>query len=243
MKEVYGILNYQAMSDLSFEEIAHKKGFLTNEQVEIITKQREKLKPPIGEILVLQNKIPKDVMLRELEKYHEIKSRYHDISEILRSIKMFHDIPEHILDTLAYIGEKITCRPYERIVAQNDDAECFYAVVSGSLKVTKASSDNQDKEIFLYKITKNDVFGVSSIFESQRRMANVTCEELTILLRFRRDQFLQFLIDYPKASYHILLFIIRRLLHRLRTTSDELVQQRSDMQEGTESEGTLNDVV
>ncbi|MEO5358293.1 MAG: cyclic nucleotide-binding domain-containing protein [Nitrospirae bacterium YQR-1] len=243
MKEVYEILNYQAMSDQSFEEIAQKKGFLTHEQVDVIAKQREKLKPPIGEILVLQSKIPKDIMLRELEKYHEIKFRYHDISEILRSIKMFHDIPEHILDTLAYIGEKVTCRPYDRIVAQNEDADCFYAVVSGSLKVSKNSNGSTEKEIFLYRIIKNDVFGVSSIFESQKRMANVTCEELTTLLKFNREQFLQFLKDYPKASYHILLFIIRRLLHRLRTTSDELATRRSDMQDGTEPDCTLNDIV
>ncbi|QWR77752.1 cyclic nucleotide-binding domain-containing protein [Candidatus Magnetomonas plexicatena] len=241
MKEVYEILNLHAMSDYSFEEIAQRKGFLTAEQVDMITREREKLRPPIGEILVLQNKITKEVMPKELDKYHDIKSRYHDISEMLKSVKMFHEIPEHILDTLAYIGEKVTCRPYDRIVAQNEEADCFYAVVSGSLKVTKDSPDNPDKEFFLYKITKNDVFGVSSIFESQRRMANVTSEELTTLLKFDREQFLQFLKDYPKASYHILMFIIRRLLHRLRAASEELAMQMQAQE--TDSDSTLNDVV
>ncbi|MBF0463766.1 MAG: cyclic nucleotide-binding domain-containing protein [Nitrospirae bacterium] len=242
MKDVYEILNYHAMSDYSFEEIAQKKGFLTAKQVEIITTEREKLRPPIGEILVLQNKIQKDVMPRELDKYHDIKSRYHDISEMLKSVKMFHDIPEHILETLAYIGEKVTCRPYDRIVAQNEEADCFYAVISGSLKVSKNSPDSPDNELFLYKITKNDVFGVSAIFESQRRMANVTCEELATLLKFEREQFLQFLKDYPKASYHILMFIIRRLLYRLYATSDELAMQQSNVH-GQETDSTLNDVV
>ncbi|MCG6550763.1 MAG: Crp/Fnr family transcriptional regulator, partial [Candidatus Magnetominusculus sp. LBB02] len=122
--------------------------------------------------------------------------------------------------------EKIICKQNERVIYEGERAECFYCVVSGSLRVTKNNPDDWDKEIFIYNISNNDVLGVSSIYEEEKRSANVTADEESVLLRFDRLKFLDFLKEHPKAAYHILLFIIQRLVYKLHQTHRELASER-----------------
>ncbi|MBF0457622.1 MAG: cyclic nucleotide-binding domain-containing protein [Nitrospirae bacterium] len=226
MKKVYEILTMQANTDLAFEEIALQKGCLTSSQITDILNEREKAMPHIGEILVNMGTIAEDVMSAALKAFQQTTERFIELSDILRGVKMFQSISDRALEALAIISEKIICKQNERIIYEGEKAECFYCVVSGSLRVTKNNPDDWDKDIFIYTITNNDVFGVSSIYEKEKRAANVTAEQECVLLRFDREKFLGFLSEHPKAAYHILLFIIQRLVYKLQLAHRELANER-----------------
>ncbi|WP_420264935.1 Crp/Fnr family transcriptional regulator [Candidatus Magnetominusculus dajiuhuensis] len=240
MKKVYEILTMQTNTDLSFEETALAKGYLTRAQVTEILNEREKVRPHIGEILVNMGTISEDVMVSELKSFRQTMERFVELSDILRGVKMFQSISDMSLEALAIISEKVMCKENERIIYEGERAECFYCVVSGFLRVTKNNPDDWDKEIFIYTLSNNDVFGVSSIYEEEKRAANVTAEKESVLLRFDRKKFLDFLKEHPKAAYHILLFIIQRLVYKLQQTHRELVSERKH---AVHPEPSMDDVV
>ncbi|MBF0345186.1 MAG: cyclic nucleotide-binding domain-containing protein [Nitrospirae bacterium] len=243
MKQVYEILTHQGHTDLSFEEMAIQRQYLTPQQVNELNEERERVRPPIGEILVHSNKLSRDVMLRELDNFNKIKGKFQEVGEILRNVTMFQKLNEGALYILAEIADKIICLKGDRIISEDQDADCFYCVVSGTLKVTKDNPIYQGKEIFIYQIAKNDIFGVSAIFEEEKRAANVTAETEVVLLRFDRDLFLDFLENHNKAAYPILLYIIRRLIHKLNETRSELVFERKHLINRENIDSLMDDVV
>ncbi|MBF0318234.1 MAG: cyclic nucleotide-binding domain-containing protein [Nitrospirae bacterium] len=243
MKMVYEILTLQANTDLAFEETALEKGYLTSAKIDEILAEKEKSRLHIGDILVKMGIISEDVMESELKAFHHTTERFMELSEILRGVKMFHSISDRALEALAYIADKIVCKQNERIVYESEKAECFYCVVSGSLRITKNNPNDWDKEIFIYTITNNDIFGISSIFEEEKRSANVTADQESVLLRFDREKFLAFLSDHPKSSYHILLFIIQRLVYKLHQSHKELANERKHTISPVVAEPSMDDVV
>ncbi|MBF0517395.1 MAG: cyclic nucleotide-binding domain-containing protein [Nitrospirae bacterium] len=240
MKQVYEILTMQAVTDLSFEEIALERECLTSGQIAEIENKREDSRPHIGEILVKSGVISQDVMAAELKMFHETTQRFAQLSEILRGVKMFQSISDRALEALALVSEKIICKHNERIIYEGERAECFYCVVSGTLRVTKNNPNDWDKEIFIYNITNNDIFGVSSIFEEEKRAAHVTADGQCVLLRFDREQFLEFLRDHPKAAYYILLFMIQRMVYKLNHSHKELANERK---QSLTPEPSMDDIV
>ncbi|MBF0539691.1 MAG: cyclic nucleotide-binding domain-containing protein [Nitrospirae bacterium] len=243
MKQVYEILTHQGHTDLSFEEMAIQSHYLTEQQVKELSDERERIRLPIGEILVQFNKLPRTVMLEELENFTKVKGKFQEVGEILRNVAMFQQLNQIALHELAEIADKVICMEGDRIISEGQDADCFYCVISGTLKVTKNNPIHQGKEIFIYRISKNDVFGVSAIFEEEKRAANATAETETILLRFDRELFLDFLEKHNKAAYSIMLFMIQRLTHRLNLTRSELVFERKHLLDGQHLDSMMNDII
>ncbi|MBF0338877.1 MAG: cyclic nucleotide-binding domain-containing protein [Nitrospirae bacterium] len=243
MKQVYEILTHQGHTDLTFEEVAVQSQCLSVQQAKEINSERERIRIPIGEILVHYKKLSRDVMLQELENFTKIKDKFQEVGEILKNVAMFQKLGQGALHELAEIADKVICMEGDRIISEGQDADCFYCVVSGTLKVTKNNPIHQGKEIFIYRISKNDVFGVSAIFEEEKRAANATAETETILLRFDREMFLDFLEKHSKAAYSILLFMIQRLTHRLNLTRSELVFERKHLIDAEHMDSLMDDII
>ncbi|MBF0345885.1 MAG: cyclic nucleotide-binding domain-containing protein [Nitrospirae bacterium] len=226
MKQVFQILTYQADSDFTFEEMALKKKFMTQEQVDRVKNYIEDQKPFIGNTLVMLSKISEDVMKHELETYEKVIEKHQRIAEMLKHIVLFKFLNESALESLAYIAEIEEYEPNARIVIEGEAADCFYCVVSGALQVTKNNPEQEEQEVYLSNIEKNDVFGESCVFESGRRTANVNAEVMSLLIRFDKNAFIEFIKHHPKASMPILIFIIQRLMARLENTGRELAYVR-----------------
>ena len=228
IKDIFQIFTLQAGSDLTVEEVALKQGYLTAEQIASIREKKEEMKPFLGEALIAMEKISPEVLQTELDAFNRIVKKYQEIREILKNIHFFRNLDENALEALAYIAKKQVVQEEERVISEGDRAECFYCVVSGFLRITKAPLRNGNREVYITMIGKNDVFGEAAIFEEEVRTANVTAESESVLLRFERDDFVAYLNHYPKAAYHIFIFIINRLLSKLNMTNRELAFERRD---------------
>ncbi|MBF0605915.1 MAG: cyclic nucleotide-binding domain-containing protein [Candidatus Magnetobacterium sp. LHC-1] len=222
MKQVFQILTLQADSDFTFEEMAIKKNFMSQENANRVRYYIEDQKPFIGSTLVMLGKITEEVMKVELKTYERVIEKHQQIAEMLKHVVLFQYLSENALESLAYIAEIEEYAPDTRIVIEGEAADCFYCVVSGALRVTKTNPEKDDEEAYLSTIDKNDVFGESCVFESGKRTANVTAEVTSLLIRFDKNAFIEFIKNHPKASLTILIFIIQKLMSRLENTGREL---------------------
>jgi hypothetical protein len=227
-KRVYEVLTHQADTDLSFEEVAVHREYLTLEQMLRINEEREKARPPLGEILVEFNKLDNKAMLAELEKFHRITVKYHEISAMLKKAKIFSRIGESALDALAFMAEKEVFDDGARITTEGAEANCFYYIASGAVKVTKQAPVPDGKESFVSTLGENDTFGESALFEENKRSVSVTADGDTVLLRFERGEFMEFLRDHPKAAIHVLTFFIEGLLEKLHDAHRQLILERGN---------------
>lgn len=243
MKEVFEILTLQAESDLSFPEIAVRNGYMNTEQVLTVLNGIDEMRPTVGEILVKTKKVEKRTLAAELERFEELTRKYLDIQELLQHIQLFRHLDEHALRSLSYISEKMCYQPEERVVTEGEEADSFFAVASGFLRITKENPHGDGGEpIYIGNIGPNDVFGEASIFEEAKRTANVTADTETVLLKLRRQDFLHFIRDFPVASQGILIFIIKRLLNKLSMTNKELAYERQNFMKQQDVQSLLDEL-
>ena len=109
---------------------------------------------------------------------------------------------------------------------EGDEADEFFCIVSGSLKITKNTLGVDEVTCYVGSIQAHDVFGESCTFDRGRRTANVITETDTVLIKFKRTAFINFLKYYPKSSISILIFIIQRLMGRLERSDRELASEK-----------------
>ncbi|MBF0274367.1 MAG: cyclic nucleotide-binding domain-containing protein [Nitrospinae bacterium] len=225
VKDIFKVFTEKAGSEENFLDVAVTTKFITPEQAIDITDQRRKMRPQLGEALLMLEKIDKTTLEKELKKYEEITEKFNQVQDALKNLHIFKHIGTESLDSLSYLPQKMRFTDGERVVKQGDAADSFYAVIKGDLKVTANNPDGEN-EIFITTIAENDVFGEAAIFLDEPRTANITAINDVELLRFERKEFLDFLKKFPKSSLPILVFILRRLLFKLNSTNKELTFER-----------------
>ncbi len=227
-KQICEIMCHQADSGLLPAEAARRKGFLTQAQSQQITKEVEAKKTPIEEVVAKLNNVSPEILDKMKKSYEEEIRQYIEIRDILRHINIFKTLDDKTLEALAYFATRERYTAGEKVIVEGEPAESFYCVVSGALRITKNNPKAEGKEVYITVIEANDVFGESSIFEKGVRTANVVTHFETVLLRFDKKPFFEFMKDYPKASLQIVLFIVQRLVNKISITNEELAFERKD---------------
>ncbi|MBF0464746.1 MAG: cyclic nucleotide-binding domain-containing protein [Nitrospirae bacterium] len=226
MKQIFQLLTYQADSDLTFAEVALRKKYLTQEQVIRVNNIIIDTRPFLGKILVSANKITKEKLNEVISSFDQATEKYLDLAEALKRIKIFELLDENALESLAYIALTERYATGETVLREGDEADEFFCIVSGSLKITKNTQDTEGGTCYMGSIQAQDVFGESCIFDRGRRTANVITETETVLVKFNRTSFINFLKYYPKSSISILIFIVQRLMGRLERSDRELACEK-----------------
>ncbi|MEO5358679.1 MAG: cyclic nucleotide-binding domain-containing protein [Nitrospirae bacterium YQR-1] len=226
MKEVFQILTYQADSDLTFAEVALKKKYLTPEQVVRINNFIIDTRPFLGKILVNAGKLTHEKLEEVLALFEKVTEEYQNIAESLKKVKIFELLDENALESLAYIAITERYEAGETVLSEGDEADEFFSIVSGSLKITKNTLGVDEGTCYVGSIQAHDVFGESCIFDRGKRTANIITETETVLIKFKRTAFINFLKYYPKSSISILIFIIQRLMGRLERSDRELASEK-----------------
>jgi len=225
MKQIFKIFTLQAGTEGSFSDIALKNNFLNDTQVNQIIEKRKSLKPPIGQILIDTGKISAEIMEAEAKKFDAIVAQYNAIRKVLMAMPVFSKIGKSAGNYLAYLPDHLHFKSGEKVIAEGDDADCFFCVISGSLKVT-ANNPEGGREVYITTIERNDTFGEASIFAHEKRTANITAIDDVQLYQFHKDDFIEFLKKFPASSQPILIFILQRLLYKLNCTNKELAFER-----------------
>lgn len=139
-------------------------------------------------------------------------------------ITIFQYLDDHEKSMLLKIADYFEYYKDEKIISQGEISYCFYAVISGQLKVTVDGENGQ--QIPISSINEGDFFGENGIFtDGQRRTANISPRDTALILRIGRDDFFNFIRMYPKAGVNLLMLFVHGLMKRLNSANKELVRE------------------
>ena len=142
----------------------------------------------------------------------------------INQISFFQYLTDQEKKHFLSIGDLLECHPGDRIITQGEVSYCFFATVSGALKVTV--KENAEKEILLSLINEGDIFGETGIFSDTKRTATISPVDTAMVLRIGRDDFFNFVRLYPRAGVKLLMMFIYGLITKLNDSNQERIMER-----------------
>lgn len=123
---------------------------------------------------------------------------------LLKSISIFSDLDNALLNELASVLTSETIEPNEMLFQMGDKDYALYLIVSGKVKV------HSGDHTYAY-FTKNQYIGEYSLVDSTPRSASITAVEKTHLLRLNQASFFKLIEKRPKISQAMLKGLVFRL--------------------------------
>lgn len=148
-------------------------------------------------------------------------------SDILANATIFSRLNEDELNELTGMTVRRTYRAGEFIFWEGDQAQWFYIVGSGRIKVMKHSS--LGREFVLAFFGPGDTFGEVAVFENKPYPGSAEAATDTEVLGIRREDLLSFLAHRPEVALRIINMLggrLREAQGRLRDLAGERVEQR-----------------
>lgn len=132
------------------------------------------------------------------------------LTEQLRDIPLFHDLPEQDLNDLA---PKVTERSYatgEVLVRKGETGDSLFLIVDGAVKIV--SENAQGEELILNQCGPGETIGEMSLLDQSPRSASVVALSATRALELNHAAFTETINQRPELS----LLLIRSISSRLR---------------------------
>jgi len=122
---------------------------------------------------------------------------------------MFAAFPEDQLRTLATLVARRSAPRGSVIMAEGDQVDSLYIVMSGRLKVMMGEADG--KEVILGILGPGEFFGEMGLIDDQPRSASVVAIEPCELLSVTKRAFRKCLLENVEVAMAVLRVVVRRL--------------------------------
>lgn len=147
-----------------------------------------------------------------------MNDRLLELREFLGTIQLWRGLPAEQLDALARMAIVQTYQKGEIIFLQGDEGRGFFAIVSGKVKIFKASAEGKEQILELFGPTEH--FAEVPVFDGGCFPASAVALEKTELLFFPRTLFLELLQQHPTLAVNMLAVFARHLRHFARLIED-----------------------
>lgn len=131
-----------------------------------------------------------------------------DKLSILKSIRLFSQIPEKELVWLATELEEVEYEADDTIISQGDLGTSMFIIVQGEVNVIV-----DDK--FITKLSHNQFFGELAALDPEPRSATIKASTKVLLLRVDRNVLFDLMVEYRNIGKGI----IKALCNRIRETN------------------------
>jgi NTE family protein len=142
-----------------------------------------------------------------------------DFRPFLAATPMFAELGSQVLDGLAERAERVDVRSGEPLYEEGDQAEFFYVVLSGRMRVIA-----QDRLVGY--VGRLEPVGEIAALMGETRSATVRAVRDSVLLRIAREDFLEFLTRHPGA----LLVLSRVAIRRVREQGRQRLASATEVQ-------------
>ncbi len=139
-------------------------------------------------------------MLKSLEKV-----------EFLKSVPIFSELKDETLSQLSRTGSVQSFSKDSIILSEKEAGSALFIIISGKVKISRISTEDNDKEVILAILNPSDFFGEMSLLDGLERSATATAMEDSKILIIQRIDFLQLLNDHPEVSIALLQELTQRL--------------------------------
>lgn len=131
------------------------------------------------------------------------------IVKVMSAAPIFKGLNVEQLESIRYISITKDCAKGQTIFSEGDDGNGFYIIVSGRVKIYKASSDG--KEQILHIFGPGEPFGEVPVFTGASFPATAVCIAKTQLLFFPKPAFIDLITKNPMLSIKMLGLLSLRL--------------------------------
>jgi CRP-like cAMP-binding protein len=148
-------------------------------------------------------------------------------AQILKGSFIFSTLDDDELNELANLAKERSYVTDEVIFWDGDNAEWFYIIAEGKVKVLKHSSTG--REFIIAFFGPGEMFGEVAVFENKPYPASAQAVAETRVVGIRREDFLSFLAERPQVAVRIINVLggrLRDAQSRLRDLAGERVEQR-----------------
>ncbi len=136
----------------------------------------------------------------------------------LRSIPLFAGLPGPVLKRLTGIAAPREFARHAMLFSQGDEAEGFYVILSGKIRVYKASAGGKEQTLHIFG--PGQPVGEAAVFSGEPYPANAEAFESGRVLFFPKDGFLALIREYPEMALTLLASASRRLVRFAQLVED-----------------------
>ncbi|PCI25317.1 MAG: Crp/Fnr family transcriptional regulator [SAR324 cluster bacterium] len=143
----------------------------------------------------------------------------------LKDFSLFKDF-SHRDKEIAVIASIMEPRHYKKgayIFRQGDQGKELFILTSGSVRVCKNTTQNEEYTIVDLKSEWNVFFGEIALMDNDERSASIKVLEDCQVLVMNRDQFNELGRDYPEICLHVTRVIVKIICGRLRSMNDDVI--------------------
>ncbi|MDA8156943.1 MAG: Crp/Fnr family transcriptional regulator [Actinomycetota bacterium] len=133
----------------------------------------------------------------------------------LENVRLFRDLNRQEIERISLALKKETRKKREAIFSEGDAPGWFYIVIEGKVKITKLSPGG--REIILELISPMDFFGGVAVVRNIPYPANAVAMEDSVLLKMRREDFMEALGRNPELMKQIFAELGGRLTDSLES--------------------------
>lgn len=132
-----------------------------------------------------------------------------DVLSFLDNVPLFKGLPGDQLEKLARVAGSRNVKRGELVFSEGDEANGFYVVVRGRVKVYKVSPEGKEQVLHIMEFP--EPFGEVPVFAGGRFPANVQALEESLLLFFPRSAFVDLVRSDPSLAMNMLAVLSARL--------------------------------
>lgn len=130
-------------------------------------------------------------------------------SDFIKETLLFKGLPEEQIRKLSHIGIKNTFKRGETIFSEGDDADGFYVLRTGRVKIYKLSFEG--KEQTLHMISPGEPFGEVPVFTGETFPAHAEAFEESDTIFFSKKPFIDLIKSDPSIALNMLAILSKRL--------------------------------
>lgn len=141
-------------------------------------------------------------------------------------IPLFDGLSPEGRGSLFSVSEQRTYRDGEVIIAEGEEGDALFLVVSGVVQVEKATLDRRQEA--LVSLREGECFGELTLVDRQPRSATVRALGATGVCAFHRDALDRVFAQSPEVHHVVLGNLVKIMAGRLRRVDENLVQSIYD---------------
>ena len=174
--------------------------------------------------------IPKTTLIKLIDKFEPVKRildnlyRERVLNHQLQSAPIFMGLPQDLLVEIINTATLHQFSAEEDIIHQDDEADAFYLLRYGFVKVTETGSDGKNKVLAYLK--GGHYFGEMALMhEGGKRMATVTAMDRTEVIRISSSDFLHIMELHPKIRASLEKTMGKSKEKNIRIRQDEYLEK------------------
>ena len=140
----------------------------------------------------------------------------------LADIPIFKDLPEGDIAALRMLAQPTERAGGEWLFRQGEEADCFYAVLTGGLELLVRTPNGEER--LIVHTGPGTIVGETSVLIGGQRSASARATEPTRLLTFPDEGLRAMLRAESLTAYRIVYRLAQALAHRLRELDAHIAQ-------------------